>query len=315
MGGNVWAESEPSKGSLFHFTAWMEKSEQVQVNQFSFPFLFSKKILIVDDNSTLLEILIAVMASEGIRVTALTEGKKALPMLQRAFEVGDPFSLCCIDIQMPHMDGYQVAREIRQHYPQNLFLVALSPSWERRIHKFEETGFEAILTKPIRREKLFQTLKRFLAKETDEGLVEEVVEKRRESKKTGDLTVKSRVHVLLVEDNLVNQKVAEIILERLGCKVDVARNGFEAIRKAEASHYDLVFMDCHMPEMDGYEATLEIREREGRSKHTPIVAITALAMESDRERCLEVGMDDCIVKPIKKEVVFEMIKKFCPGEW
>jgi CheY-like chemotaxis protein len=97
--------------------------------------------------------------------------------------------------------------------------------------------------------------------------------------------------------------------------VDVARNGFEAIRKAEASHYDLVFMDCHMPEMDGYEATLEIREREGRSKHTPIVAITALAMESDRERCLEVGMDDCIVKPIKKEVVFEMIKKFCPGEW
>ena len=120
----------------------------------------------------------------------------------------------------------------------------------------------------------------------------------------------SHVRVLVVEDNIVNQKVAMKMLEKLGSHADVAANGLEAVKMVGQFSYDLVFMDCQMPEMDGYEATAEIRRTEGTSRHTPIIAMTAHAMQGDRERCLEAGMDDYISKPVKKEVIFEMTRKW-----
>jgi CheY-like chemotaxis protein len=117
-------------------------------------------------------------------------------------------------------------------------------------------------------------------------------------------------YVLVVEDNAVNQKIAVRMLEKIGCRVDVAANGAEALKKAAQSPYDLIFMDCQMPEMDGYEATAEIRRCEGQSKHTPIIAMTAHTMQGDREKCLQTGMDDFLPKPVKKETLSEILQKW-----
>jgi CheY-like chemotaxis protein len=126
----------------------------------------------------------------------------------------------------------------------------------------------------------------------------------------GNAAELKEVRILVVEDNVVNQRLAMKLLEKLGCWVDVAANGVEAVNRLKKFSYDLILMDCQMPEMDGYEATAEIRRREGASRHTPIIAMTAHAMLGDREKCLSAGMDDYVAKPIKKETVLEMIMKW-----
>ena len=313
MDGDIWAESEVNKGSIFHFTSWLEKTEQIEAAKRLKPLaLRGRKILIVDDNLRNLEILTHIIESAGMEVVALKNGKGVVPILHKTLETGNPFDLFISDIQMPVMSGYEVAKMIRDDKPpiRDLPMIALSSLAERDARLCKEAGFDGFLSKPIHREKLFQMMVRLIGEDkvnsqdigglrkniiTQYSLIEEI---------------KHSVCILLAEDNPVSQKLAKIMLTKAGYQVAVANNGKEAVDRFMESpkNFDLIFMDVQMPEMDGLEATKAIREKGFDT--IPIVAMTAHAMKGDREKCLEAGMDDYITKPIKREVVFEVLEKW-----
>ena len=338
MGGHVWAESEEGRGSTFHFTAWLRESDTKKFRQCTPVSLTGKKALVVDDNRTNLEIVTRHLRSVGMCVVTLEKGESVLPALENAFVEKVPFDVCITDIQMPGMDGYEIAKQIRGFKSLNpdfqssiraLPLVALSSMMERDARICGEVGFDGFLGKPIRRERFYQMLERILGekeggKEKDEKEQHELMTQysvREEMKRS--------VRILLAEDNPVNQKLAKIMLTKAGYRVEVANNGLEAVKKMTATPdaFDLIFMDVQMPVMDGLAATREIRrlemERamqmspEKRRTHRPssmegipIVAMTAHAMKGDRESCMEAGMNDYVPKPIKRELVFEIINKW-----
>lgn len=305
MGGDVWAESEPGRGSLFHFTAWVEKSENGQVKPFAFPSFSSRRILLFDRHQARRSLIQSVLESAGIRVTTVTEEEEVLSALKRSSDNGVPFHLCFIDIQTP--SGYEIGKTIRQAGMTDLPVLSLSVPPEQNTQKFKETGFSGFLNKPIHRLRLFQLLERHFGEGDREN-----ESKRIESEKGQQATdeIRGPLRILVAEDHPVNQKMMTKMLEKLGCRVDTADNGIEAIEKVEHGPYDLVLMDCQMPEMDGYTATAEIRCREEPSRRIPIIAVTAHAMAEDRERCLNAGMDDYMSKPVQKEAVSEMIRKW-----
>ena len=360
MHGDVWAESgaDSGPGSAFHFTAWLEKSQVKRDRKIARVSLSGKKVLIVDDNKNNLDILKHMLETVGISVKQLTGGEEVKSTVQRSLQENAPFDLCIIDIQMPGMSGYDVAREIKNSELKikNIPLLAFSSSTDRSAKRCLEAGFDGFLPKPIRRQKLLDMIQRLLGKGADG------VGHRAESRGKGIVTqhslreeVKHSVRILLAEDNVVNQKLAGKMLTRAGYQVEVANNGQEAVDKytTEPDKYDLIFMDMQMPEMDGLEATKEIRKHEmslvtghsslGKEKtndkwqmtndspkgemtndspkgemtndmsvatHIPIIALTANAMKGDKEICLDAGMDDYVTKPIKREIVFEMIEKW-----
>ena len=315
MDGDVWAESEKNKGSIFHFTAWLGASEDKETKRIRPARLSNKKTLIVDDNQTNLKILTHNLESVGMEVVALTGGKDVLPTLQKSLNSGKPFDLCITDIQMPGMSGYDVAAEIKNSKLeiQNLPLVALSSLMERDSKRCEEAGFDGFLNKPIRREKLCQMLERLLSEKKSERGKDEEKKPEIVTQYSVREEMKQSVRVLLAEDNPVNQKLAKLMLTKAGYQVEVTNNGQEAVEKFTSSpeDFDMIFMDIQMPEMDGLEATKAIRQ--GGFDTIPIVAMTAHAMKGDREKCLEAGMDDYTTKPIKREVVFEVLEKWVLG--
>jgi signal transduction histidine kinase/CheY-like chemotaxis protein len=331
MGGDVWAESgTQGNGSIFHFTAWFVKAEEKRVIGFSPVSLSDKKILIVDDNQTNMDILTHLLDRAGMHVVALTKTREVIPALQKAIETGKPFDVCISDIRMPVMSGYDVARQIRgsKHRFSNIPLIALSSQIKRSASQCEEAGFDGFLSKPIRRKKLFRMLERVIGKKGGKNKDEEIKDKTKKQKILTQYSVreaiKHSVHILLVEDNPVNRKLAEVILKKAGYEISVAGNGREAVEKYTQSpeRFALIFMDIQMPEMDGLEATRQIRrfetlnnkpddQQEASSiQRVPVVAMTAHAMRGDREVCLEAGMDDYITKPIKRELVLKMIEKW-----
>ena len=319
MGGEVWAESEENKGSTFHFTAWLGASEDKEKKKISLAPLTSKKALIVDDNLSNLKILAHDLKSVGMEIVALTEGKDVLPTLQEALADGKLFDICMTDIQMPGMSGYDVAKAIRgfkskiqdsQSPIENLPLIALSSLMERDTKKCEEAGFDGFLSKPIRREKLYQMLESLLGGKKHEGEKEKELRPKIATQYSIREDMKHSVRVLLAEDNPVNQKLARLMLSKAGYQVEVANDGQETVAKFTSSpdDFDLIFMDIQMPEMNGMEATKAIREKGFDS--IPIIAMTANAMKGDREMCIKAGMDDYIPKPIRREVVFDVIEKW-----
>ena len=335
MHGDVWAEratSNQSPGSIFHFTAWFKKAEDKEVRRFTSVSLTGRKALIVDDNQTNLDILTHLLESVGMRVVALGNGADVVPTLTNAFESGDPFDSCILDIQMPGMSGYEVVKQIRRHNSQlttrnaqpvtRIPLLALSSLMERNAKKCGEAGFDGFLSKPIRREKLYRMLERIIGKREVEGKKDEAVKEKIITQYSVREEMKHSVRILLAEDNPVNQKLAKMMLTKAGYQVEVANNGKEAVEKYTASpeNFDLIFMDVQMPELDGLEATKAIRKHEEQPAtsnsqpatrhHIPIVAMTAHAMKGDREKCIEAGMDDYITKPIKRELVFEVLEKW-----
>ena len=315
MDGDVWAESEKNKGSIFHFTAWLGASEDKETRRISPARLSNMKTLIVDDNQTNLKILTHNLESVGMEVVTLTGGKDVLPTLQKSLNSGKPFDVCITDIQMPGMSGYDVAAEIENSKLeiQNLPLVALSSLMERDSKRCEEAGFDGFLSKPIRREKLYQMLERLLSEKKSERGKDAEKKPKIVTQYSVREEMKHSVRVLLAEDNPVNQKLAKLMLTKAGYQVEVTNNGQEAVEKFTTSpeDFDMIFMDIQMPEMDGMEATRSIRQ--GGFDTIPIVAMTAHAMKGDREMCLEAGMDDYITKPIKREVVFEVLEKWVFG--
>jgi PAS domain S-box-containing protein len=306
MGGEVQVTSQVGQGSTFFFTAWVRKSDKAASGRPIPQGLAGKRVLILDDNETHLDILGRLLGQLGLRVTALSRGEEVLPALQAA-PPEDPFHLAILDIQMPGMDGYSVAQSIRAREADggHLPLLAYSSSTDQRRSRFLEAGFHGFLVKPVKRPELVAMLSRLLGADSpvaDKGPTFITQQTLWEDLKHG-------TRILLVEDNPVNQKLALLMLTKGGYQVELAENGQEAVAKVKADPqaFDLIFMDMQMPVMDGLAATRELR-RQGVA--TPIIAMTANAMREDRDRCLRAGMNDYIPKPVKREAVFEMIRKW-----
>jgi CheY-like chemotaxis protein len=226
---------------------------------------------------------------------------------------GNPYEVVFVDTTLPRIEGMDVGRRILADPSLNgSRLVSLAPIGTRADSKAaSDAGFAARLVKPIRRERLWRSLSMALGITTDPTA--------RKSRASGHPAVVEnrigrRARLLIAEDNPVNQKVMIRTLEKLGYSVDIANDGAEAVNAVRSSSYDLVFMDCEMPEMDGYQATREIRNEEGQGLRTPIVALTANVMNGNRERCLEAGMDDHVIKPVKREVLIDVLEKWIQTE-
>jgi len=311
MNGDVWAESTPGKGSIFHFTAWLEKSIKETAKETVFENLAGKKALVIDDNQHNLEILSHILTRSQMQVITLDDGFQAAAMIKERFSANDPFDICITDIIMPDISGYEIAKRIRRLPPpmSRLPLLAFMSSVIGSSRKIEESGFDGFLPKPVRREKLLIMISRLLSKkDAAEG-------KEKKEPLITRFTVaeeaKQSIHILLAEDNPINQKLARFMLTKAGYQLTVVENGKEAVDTvtSQPDNYDLIFMDIHMPKMDGMDATKEIREKGFRD--IPIIAMTAHSMRGDREKFLDCGMNDYIAKPIKRETVFEMVKKWC----
>ena len=309
MGGHVWAESESGKGSIFHFTARMQKTKQQRVKNFHKVSLQGRHVLIVDDNPTNLSILQHILESAGLKVTAAHKSAKVEEIVQQSIRDNMLFDLIILDIQMPQPDGYVLAKLLK-NIPEtsSIPLLAYTSSTERNAHRCREAGFDAFLTKPARRDILFKTMEKLLAPPTD------VRKKQGTERLITQYSVreemKQSVRLLLAEDNPVNLKLATLILTKAGYTVASAQNGRETVETfANAPHdFDLILMDVQMPILDGLEATRELRDR--GFNDIPIVAMTANAMKGDREICIDAGMNDYITKPIKREIVFQIIEKW-----
>ncbi len=311
MGGDAWVESEAGKGSVFHFTAWVKKSESRQTERTQSVTLAGKRVLVVDDNPANRQIISHMLKVAGLEIILLEHGEKVLPALQNAIDDEKPFDLCISDIQMPGMDGYEIAEAIRssQNGLGGLPLIALSSSLERDAQKCEEVGFNGFLSKPARRLKLIQMIERVLADNFGKETATETASEKIHTQYSVREKLKHSIRILLAEDNVVNQKLATLMLSKAGYTVEVASNGIEAVEKytSDPDGYDLIFMDVQMPEMDGKEATEKIREKGFHD--VPIIAMTAHAMKGDRELCIEAGMNDYMTKPIKRDVVFAVLEK------
>lgn len=310
MDGDVYVESEPGKGSTFHFKALLKKSAKKSVKQIVPESLAGKKALVVDDNKNNLEILAHLLTAAGMEVVTLTKGSDVLSMLQIGNKTRSPFDICILDIQMPDISGYEVAKEIRKPDSPSptLPLLAFTSSYSRREKGFKEAGFDGFLPKPVQRVRLIEVLEQLLAK----GKVKKGKRENKEIITRYSIidAAKQSTRILLAEDNPINQKLANFMLTKAGYQVEIVNNGREAVETftANPGRYDMIFMDVQMPEMNGFDACREIRAR-GFSD-IPIIAMTASAMKGDREKCLEAGMNDYISKPIKREIVFEMVKKW-----
>jgi len=309
--GDVWLESEPGKGSTFYFSAWLNKSKKKIKRTPAREALAGKKVLIVDDNATNLNILANTVGIADMRSVKVSQANEVTGVIEDALSYGDPFDICILDIQMPEISGYDLASIIREHEDERISkmpLLAFSSSTAKRTRKYQIVGFDGFLPKPIQRSKLLTMIQRLLSPDVE-------IDKRRKKQEVFtqySLTeeAKQSTLILLVEDNKLNQKLAMGMLGKAGYKLELAEDGKQALDMVTANptKYDLVFMDINMPIMDGREATRQIRKK--GFKDLPIIAMTADVLDEDRELCFESGMNDFIPKPIKREVVFRMVKKY-----
>jgi CheY-like chemotaxis protein len=310
MGGEIGVESEPGRGSEFHFRLKLELASAAAValaQADRAPLLVSahivgKRVLVVDDNQTNLRVMRILLQSWGCAVETASGGEEGLASLRAAASAGSPYHVLLLDVQMPTVDGLQVARAAGNDpiygRPAIVFLSSLGTPRSSIKETFQMAAY---LLKPVRRTELMATLDR-VCRTAVEGPAAALPRSAAGEPRTGGGT-----RVLLVEDNPVNTRLAEAVLRKLGCDVVSVENGLEAIAALHgpgAGGFDLVFMDVQMPLMDGLEATRRIRERERESgRRVPIVAATAHALSGDKERCLEAGMDDYLPKPLRFEAV------------
>jgi len=302
MGGRIWVESTPDHGSKFHFTAELPVAQNVVAAQPAANVnLQGMQVLVVDDNWTNRRILKGTLEGFGINPWVVDSADAALEALDRAKREGRPFSLVLTDAHMPGMDGFGLVEAMRNNPDLSASTVMMLTSGPQGgdIARCQQFGVAAYLTKPIRQSQLHDAILRVMAVQPN---------KKRPTLVTRQVlqTPQSRLRVLLAEDNMVNQRLALRLLQKSGHDVALAGNGLEALAALESGDFDVALMDVQMPEMDGFEATAAIRERERIvGKHLPIIAMTAHAMSGDRQRCLDAGMDGYLSKPIHAAELFQ----------
>jgi PAS domain S-box-containing protein len=313
MGGRIGLVSEEGHGSEFWFTARFGKQAGKARNVTPPAQIRGVHILIVDDSPTNREILAAQLNAWGTRSEETSDGPGALIALARARDAGDPFAAVILDMQMPGMDGEDLARAIKTDptLAQTILVLMTSIGNRGDARHMEELGFAAYLVKPARQSDLFDCLATVLAGASAAQPVRPIVTRHaiREMRR-------GSLRILLAEDNITNQQVALGILRKLGLHADAVANGAEAVSALESISYDLVLMDVQMPTMDGFEATLHIRDRQSTvlNHDVPIVAMTAHAMQGDRQRCLDAGMNDYVTKPVSPQALSEALARWLPAD-
>ncbi len=319
MGGEIGAKSEEGKGSEFWFTARLGRQpEGAQSESIPPADLAGVRALIVDDNATNREFLTARLASWGMRPSEAQDGPGALQALHRALDANDPFRIAVIDMQMPGMDGKTLGRAIKADGRladlRMVMLTSLGARGDAR--RFQEIGFAAYATKPIRHMELKAVLSLALTDRAGTEPMPRPIATRHMARETLNRFSGRTARILLAEDNITNQQVAQGILKRLGLSADAVANGAEAVEALGAIPYDLVLMDVQMPVMDGLEATRVIRDPLSavRNHRIPVIAMTAYAIRGDRENCLEAGMNDYVSKPVSPQSLAEVLEKWLPRE-
>jgi len=303
MGGTMWAESQVGKGSTFYFSIKAASAaDRFPINvPEALPELTGKHLLVVDDNATNRLILSRQAKSWGMQVTEAASGAEALEWIHR----GDHFDAAILDMQMPEMDGMTLAAEIQKYRdPKTLPLVMLTSTGQKdESHEGQAPQFAGFFTKPIKQSRLFDILVGVF--------VGTPVQRRNVASLVLDnkMAEKLPLRILLAEDNAVNQKVAMRFLEKMGYRADLAANGIEVLQALNRQSYDVVLMDVQMPEMDGLEATRQICCKWPKEKRPRIIAMTANAMQGDKEKCLEAGMDDYISKPIHQKELIQALQQ------
>ena len=309
MGGTIGAHSLPGEGSTFWVELPLRPGGATSTGPATRGDLTGVRVLIVDDNETNRRVLEQQTARMGISPTSAPNGREALELLRAAAEAGRPFEAGLIDEAMPEMDGLALARHIRETPQLRSTRLIMLSSGAPPTTGAQEAGLEAILIKPVTQSRLREQLTRILGATPSRqpailGLVP--------APRAGSTSETERGRILVAEDNEINQLAVTRMLSRLGFQVDIAHDGHEAIALSGRVQYRAIFMDCQMPELDGYEATILIRQREGVGHRTPIVALTANTIADERERCFAVGMDHYLAKPLRFAQLASVCERILP---
>ncbi len=314
MGGTIGVDSEVGRGSTFWFTACMEKRHD-DGTTVSRPVdsIQGTRIIVVDDNSTSRNVLKNELTSWKCRVDEASDAREAIIKMRKAHKINDPYKIAIIDRDMPVVDGESLGRRIKNDdmIKESLLIMMTAIGQRGEVSRFDEAGFSAYFNKPYKRSYLYNCLATLLGAP--------IIPKEKQGKIMTKHTIaedqKRLMRILLVEDFPINQEVALGILQNFGFTAELAKNGKEAIEILEREIFDIVFMDVQMPIMDGYEATRIIRDESSKvlDHGVPIIAMTANAMEGDREKCFDCGMDGYIPKPVEPDELYNTLKRFIPG--
>lgn len=311
MGGKIGLTSTPGIGTTFWFDIKfeqppLEKRDTAPLSLGPVVNLTQARVLVVDDNQTNRMVLTKNVEALGSRVDTVPSGAKALEVLRNAYRAGDPYHVVLLDMQMPGMDGEQTARAIKSDPALKEIKILILTSMGQRgdAVRLEALGCSGYLLKPVKQQMLFDAVAAVLGTKEDKTpalITRHVLAEKRQN----DL------RLLLAEDNPINQKLAIVLLQKAGYSVDAVDTGLKAVEKVQTNHYSLVLMDVQMPDMDGFEATQQIRLWEqSNGQHIPIIAMTAHAMAGDRDRCIDAGMDDYVTKPLEPRVLFSAIDRW-----
>ncbi len=312
LGGSIWVKSEPGRGSTFHFTARfaLQEPSSRKAEPLTEEQLRDLPVLIVDDNTTNRRVLQETLLSWRMKPALAEGGQQALAILREAQARGNPFHVVLLDAQMPEMDGFSMAHEIKQDpkFAKTVIIMLTSAGLRGDAARCHAVGIDAYLPKPVKRSDLLEAIKMSLAPQDRAGRTAPLLTRHslREQRR--------RLKILLAEDNRVNQILAQRLLEKRGHTIVIAETGKRALEILAQQPFDLVLMDVQMPDMDGLEATATIRKRENSSgNHVPIIAMTAHAMPGDRKRCIEGGMDSYVSKPLQTKQLFAAIETLLPN--
>ena len=308
MGGRSGCESEKGKGSTFWFTIALNKQPEVEESFPALPtYIKKKRILAVDDNAANLEVFCNYLEFWGFQYDTASNTREALSLLRSAVDEENPFHLAILNHSMPNMDAESLGREIMADaaLKDTLLVMLTSRGLRGDAARASEIGFSAYITKPIKQSQLYDCLLTVFGEGTEGRGHNHLI-----TRHTLAEARKRKVRILIAEDNAVNQNLILRLMEKIGYRADAVANGKGAIKAVETTPYDLVLLDIQMPDMDGFETALFIREQEKQTgRRVPIVAMTEHSMKIDRERCEKSGIDDCVSKPIHPQELYDVVEK------